>query len=91
MNSPFTLAVKNTTQMQSSTNWNPMLNPQIQSDISSLLCLILLHHPWFESLFRRQSFAIAFIGSTFSQRLLLGTKRPRILPLDVSLDMSPQI
>ena len=63
----------------------------LNSDISFLLCLILLHQPWFESLFPRQSFAIACIGSTFSQRLLLGTKRSRILPLDVSLDMIPQI
>ena len=61
----------------------------LNSDISFLLCLLLLHQPWFETLFHRQSFAIACIGSIFSQRLLLGTKRSRILPLDVSLDMIP--
>ena len=31
MNLPFTLTVKNTTQTQSSTNWNLTLNPQIHS------------------------------------------------------------
>ena len=41
--------------------------------------------------FHPQSFAVAYIGNTFSQRLLLGTKRSGILPLDVSLDMSLQI
>ena len=63
----------------------------LNSDISSLLCLILLQHPWLEILFHRLSFAIACSGSTFSQRLLLGTKRSLILPLNVSLDISPQI
>ena len=73
-NLPFASAVKNTTQTQSSSNWILTLNTQnpqfSNSDISAFLCLILLQHLWFESLFHRQSFAIACFGNTFNQRIL---------------------
>ena len=86
MNLPFTSAVKNTTQTQSSTNWNLTLNRH-RYFVPPLLNFAPT--PMVRKLV--SSTTIACIGSTFSQRLSLETKRSRIQPLDVSLDKIPQL
>ena len=36
----------------------------LNSDISAFLCLILLQHPWFESVFHQKSFSVPSFGNT---------------------------
>ena len=70
--------------MQQSTLKPP--KPQsLNYDISAFLRLIFLQHTCSEAHFMGNY----FFGNTFSQRLLLGAKQLRILPLDLSLKYEP--